>query len=129
MPEICKIQASLNFEKGTRACGLLLHASDDGEAAYYVRLEPLNNRLVFDSWPRPGDQPFMVELERPIDLSNSGSVELAVFIDKTIGAVYLNDRVAMSVRMYNLKGGSCGVFVNQGTCHFRLARASPHVLS
>src|SRR5262249_32208866 len=54
MPEICKIQASISFEEGTRACGLLLHAGEDGEAAYYIRLEPLGNRFVFDCWPRPG---------------------------------------------------------------------------
>jgi beta-fructofuranosidase len=129
MPEVSKIQTSISFEKGTRACGLLLHASDDGEASYYIRLEFLSNRLVFDRWPRPGDQPFMVELERPADLAQAGVVELAVLVDRTIGVVYLNNRVAMSVRMYNLKGGSWGVFVNQGTCHFRSASASLHLLS
>ena len=91
MPDVCRLHASLDFEDGTRACGLMLHVDDEGEAAYYIRLEPLSNRLVFDCWPRPGDQPFMADLERPVDLSSSRSVEwrfssttrLASFISTT----------------------------------------------
>ena len=121
---MCKIRASISFDKGTRGCGLMLHASDDGEAAYYVRLEPFRNRMVFDSWPRPGDRPFMVELERPVDLTSAETVELTVLIDRTVGVVYLNNRIAMSVRMYNLKGGSWGVFVDQGSGRFQTVRSA-----
>ena len=78
MPSRCRIDATIEFEEGTRACGLMLRASDDLDLAYYVRLEPQNQRLVFDSWPRgctsdhaianaEGD--FMPGLDRPVGLA------------------------------------------------------------
>jgi beta-fructofuranosidase len=118
MPDLCKIEARVDFEKSTRGCGIMLRCSDDAEAGYYVRVEPAANRLVFDSWPRPGDIPFVVELERPLDLSGL-SVEIKMIVDGSIGVVYVNDRIGMNVRMYNLTGGSWGVFVNQGAATFR----------
>ena len=100
---ILTLSLGVDNREGPRACGLLLHASDDGEAAYYIRLEFLRNRLVFDRWPRPGDQPFMVELERPVDLTDAGAVELAVLIDRghrelPIEATYVGRTIPTSKR-------------------------------
>ena len=114
----------MEFEANTRGCGLMLRANDTFESAYYVRLEPARNRLVFDSWPRPGDVPFWVELERPIRLEPQRPVDLKVFVDGTVCVVYVDDRIAMSTRLYNLKQGDWGVFVNEGAARFRNVRIS-----
>ena len=84
----------------------MLRAERHCESAYYVRLEPARNRLVFDSWPRPGDVPFWVELERPIKLAPGRTVDLKVFVDDTVCVVYVANKIAMSTRLYNLKQGS-----------------------
>jgi beta-fructofuranosidase len=118
-PDPCKIEATLEFGAGTRGCGIMLRASEDLEEAYYVRLEPGRQRLVLDSWPRAGDVPFMVELERPVRLRPGESVELKVFLDGSICEVYVDSKVAMSARLYNRHSGDWGLFVNEGAAHFR----------
>ncbi len=118
MPARCMIEATVEFAASTRGCGLMLRASDDLESAYYVRLEPGRGRLVFDSWPRAGDLPFMVELERPVSLSPGEPVTLQVIVDGTSLVVYAADQIAMSGRLYNLPSGQWGVFVNEGAARF-----------
>ena len=68
MPGTCKINATIQFEKNTKECGLMLRCRDDMEMGYYIRLEPKENRLVFDMWPRDRSKIFnMIELSRDID--------------------------------------------------------------
>jgi beta-fructofuranosidase len=119
LPPRCKIEATVDFEANTRGCGLMLRASDSFESAYYVRLEPARDRLVVDSWPRPGDVPFWVELERPISLEPQRPFDLKVFLDGTVCVVYVANKIAMSTRLYDLKQGGWGFFVNEGVARFR----------
>jgi len=118
LPERCKIEATVGFKRNTRGCGLMLRVGEDYESAYYIRLEPGRNRLVFDSWPRAGDVPHMVELERPLPLTPGRPVELKVFVDGTVCEVYAAGRVAMSARLYDLREGRWGVFVSEGAAEF-----------
>jgi beta-fructofuranosidase len=97
----------------------MLRADADLEAAYYLRLEPGRNRLVFDSWPRAGDLPFMVELERPVPLAPGKPLKVKVLVEGTVCEVYVEDRIAMSARMYNQPQGDWGVFVSEGEADFR----------
>ncbi len=118
MPERCRIEATITFSKGTRGCGLVLRASDDFETGYYVRLEPDRNRLVLDAWPRAGDVPFLVELERPLDLPPEQPVRLQVFVDRTVCVIYAAGKIALSARLYDHTGGNWGVFAAEGSARF-----------
>ncbi len=126
LPERCKITTVVSFAPGTRACGLTLRASEDFESGYYVRLEPNENRLVFDAWPRPGDQSFMMGLSRPLALKPDTPLELKAFVDGSVCEIYANGKVALSARLYNLKTGQWGVFVEEGAARFaRTQLATP----
>lgn len=118
MPPRCKIEATVEFAEGTRGCGVMLRASEDLDSAYYIRLEPAKNRLVFDSWPRVGDVPHWVELERPIHLKANVPVKLKVFVDGTVCVIYADEKIAMSTRLYDLEQGDWGVFVDEGAARF-----------
>jgi beta-fructofuranosidase len=124
MPLRCKIETTIVFEGNTHGCGLMLRVSDDLDSAYYVRLEPLRNRLVFDTWPRSGDTPFEVGLERPLLLSPGTQVAVKVFVDDSVCVVYADNKVAMNARLYDLKHGSWGVFVKEGSARFQNLRIS-----
>lgn len=118
MADTCKIEATLAAGAQARGCGIMLRASDDLESAYYIRFEPARQRLVFDMWPRAGDLPHLVELERPLAVPPGQPVTLKVFVDGSVCEVYANNEAAMSARLYNLPAGNWGVFVEQGTAEF-----------
>lgn len=118
LPLQCRIEATLSFAEGTRGLGLILRASDDLEAGYYVRLEPHMQRLVLDILPRRGDYPFAPELERPVDLVPGRLHRLSVLVDGSIAVVYLDDTVAMTFRMYREGAGRLGVFCQEGAAEF-----------
>ena len=118
LPAACKLQATIVYEPDTRGCGLAIRTSEDYETGYYIRLEPAQQRLVFDAWPRPGDQPFMIGLERSLHLVPGTPVQLTVLVEDTICEVYVNGETAMSARMYDLPEGNWGVFVQQGVARF-----------
>jgi beta-fructofuranosidase len=118
MPQRCKITTLVQWSEGTKGCGVMLRTSADLEKAYYIRLEPARQRLVFDTWPRLGDISFAVELERPLRLAPGQLVQLEVFVDGTVCEVYCGGTVAMSTRLYDIAEGDWGVFVNEGVAQF-----------
>lgn len=139
-PEAFRLTAEFDIEPGTHECGVLLRASDDGDQAYSLRLEPQHNRLVFDRWPRrqtgteqwqiSGDVPFMIELERPVTLA-PGRHTLDVIVDHDICVATVDDTVTLSTRLYDRPAGRLGAFVGDGTVslnrftvHTRPLRAS-----
>ena len=117
MPDQCLIEATITYTKGTANCGLILRMDDDLNSYYQVRLEPANQRLVIDHWPRPGDQPFM--LECPLALAPNKPVNLRAIAEGTCLVVYANDQVALSCRMYEHHGGKLGLFVTEGEATFQ----------
>src|SRR5258708_39945895 len=46
------VGCEINFEPGTRGCGLLITTGEGPDDNYVLRLEPMAGRLVFDRWPR-----------------------------------------------------------------------------
>lgn len=119
LPDRCKIETTLHFEKNTQGCGLMLRTDDNYENTYYIRLEPHNRRLVFDMWPRTvSEVPYMSELERNIALLPDTPVTIKILIDGTVGVAYVNNEVAMNFRMYNLPKGNWGIFAQEGNAVF-----------
>jgi beta-fructofuranosidase len=129
MPDRCKIEAQMQFDANTRGCGVMLRTSDDLEASYYIRFEPENHRVVFDSWPRVGPEPvinvvegYMAGMDRWMHLEPGVPVDLKIIVDRTVAVVYAGGRIAMSLRMYDLPTGRWGFFVDEGGAQFRNIR-------
>ena len=116
MPETCLLESAVMIAPGTVSCGLLLRADEGLDGYYQVRLEPATQRLVIDRWPRPGDQPFM--LERPLPLVAGQPVRLKLFVDGSCLVVYVDDAVALSCRLYDHPVGQWGLFVTEGGATF-----------
>ena len=99
----------LNITPGTTEAGLLLRSTIDGDHAYYLRLEPKQQRMVFDRWPRAstgpmqwqvsGDVPHLVELERPCVLE-PGEHQIDLFVEGTVCIAVLDKTVALTARIY-----------------------------
>jgi len=115
LPNECLLETTLTLEAAARA-GLLLRSSESADAYYQLRLEPQRGRVVIDRWPRPGDQSFM--LERPVEFRRGEPIRLQVLVSGTCLVAYINDRVALSCRMYEHTGGTWGAFVEDGAVEF-----------
>ena len=116
MPYTAMIEARITCQKGTRGCGLLLRCDEQMERYYQIRWEPGRSRVVIDRWPRPGDEPFM--MERAIPAGNSEELKLKIFVEGTVLVVYINQSVALNCRMYNHTSGQLGLFVSEGGAAF-----------
>ncbi len=73
---------------------------------------------MLDVWPRKGDIPFVVGMERPIELKPDVVCEVEVYVDGTVCEVYANGQIALSARLYDWKEGGWGVFVSEGQASF-----------
>ncbi|MCC7667236.1 GH32 C-terminal domain-containing protein [Liquorilactobacillus satsumensis] len=117
------IKAELEFSMQTHEVGFLLRASNDGDSAYMLRLEPKRARVVFDRWPRKktgteqwqisGDVPYYVELERPCELL-AGKHTVEILIEGTIMVAVIDKSVSLSARIYDKESGRFGFFVSDG---------------
>lgn len=116
LPDCCEIEVTIECSAGTRDCGILLHANPEVDGYYQLRWEPARHRVVYDRWPRPGNEPFM--MERPVESRPDGSLHFKVFIDGTVMVAYINDRVALSNRAYDHRGGQLGLFLTEGAARF-----------
>lgn len=116
MPVGCRIEATVRFSEDTRGCGLILRSDKALDKGYLVRLEPGRRRVVFDRFPRPGDEPPIIE--RPLKLAPGAPVKLRVLVEDTVIVVYVNDEVALSTRGYEHRHGDVGLFVSEGAATF-----------
>lgn len=119
VPDLYKVKTSIHFENGAGDFGLMFRVSDDLEKAYYIRIEPQKQRVVFDKWPRErSDVDQMVELERPLVLSANKPVILEAIIEGNKGVVYVNGVIAMNFRAYDLPAGKWGFFATNTRVRF-----------
>ena len=117
MPEACAIEATISIAPGTRSAGVVIRADETLERYYQVRIEPDRRRVVFDRWPRPGDEPFV--FERPLPDAGAGTYRLRVLVDGSCIVAYVDDRVALSCRAYAGADAAVGLFVSEGAASFR----------
>jgi beta-fructofuranosidase len=123
LPTCCLVSAQFRFKADTRRLGLILRASENLGQGYTIQLEPDRNRVVFKSYPFPDEHggkilPYEIELERPVELSPDQSYSLQLILDGSIGELYMNDQIAMSMRLYDLKEGNLVFFVADGEASF-----------
>ncbi|HWI61485.1 MAG TPA: glycoside hydrolase family 32 protein [Symbiobacteriaceae bacterium] len=97
--------------------GLFLRTDADLNAGYQVTIEPERHRVSLAGYGPEGKwsaHPLM----RPLDCKPGESFEITVFVSGSIIEVFVNDRVALANRLYEHKGLSAGLFVEEGAGTF-----------
>ncbi|MFT8649776.1 MAG: hypothetical protein ABF792_04910 [Bifidobacterium psychraerophilum] len=127
IPATCRISVGFTVGADRADAGVIIHASADGDSGHILRVEPKRGRMVIDRWPRlrtgdeqwqiSGDVPYLLELERPCDLSE-GHHELNIVMEDDIFVACLDDEVTVSCRMEQSWGNALGVFSNDGRTSF-----------
>jgi beta-fructofuranosidase len=115
MPSTCQLMLTVSASPTTRSCGLTLRTDSSLDAGYLLRLEPGRQRISFERFPRPGDEPPIIE--RPLE-QDGRPVRLRVLAEGSVIVVYANDMVALSTRGYEHEAGEFGVFVSEGAATF-----------
>ncbi|GJM78846.1 hypothetical protein HMSSN139_13420 [Paenibacillus sp. HMSSN-139] len=69
----------------------------------------------FFQWQIAGDKPQMIELERPFRFAEQDQIRVKLILEDDILCLYVNDKVAMTTRIYNFNAGHLGFFVNEGS--------------
>jgi beta-fructofuranosidase len=99
----------------TRA-GLLLRAGDKLQRGYVLMLEPLLQRITLRPWQSWGDgEPFV---ERPLRIIRGEPISLQLVLEGSIVEVLAGDRCCLTSRLYDHRGGSLGLFVENGMAEF-----------
>ena len=116
MPQECMIQASISIDGTSGSAGLLLRANDSADEYYQIRLDASAQRLAFDRWPRPSDQPFM--LERPLNIKPGTPTVIKAVVSGSCIVICANDDVALSCRVYDHPTGQYGLFATECVADF-----------
>lgn len=129
--ELCALEVTVDLGATAEELGIALHAQDNLDAAYLLRVEPALGRVVFDRRPHRIDVPFDehsdrsyvsapdFEIERPI--VGGSELRVRVVVDGSAIVCYLND-VALTTRGYDLDAGVCAVYAANGTAAFTSIR-------
>lgn len=118
MPENGKIELSFTTSDDCGDFGLLLRADAGVDAYYAVRFEPRFNRLAMDIQPRADNtRHTQVDVERWCPVVPGEKNKLLILFEGSVLEVYVNDKVAMSARMFDRREGDFGIFThNTSVC-------------
>ena len=118
MPENGKIELSFTASDDCGDFGLLLRADAGVDAYYAVRFEPRFNRLAMDIQPRADNtRHTQVDVERWCPVAPGEKNKLLILFEGSVLEVYVNDKVAMSARMFDRREGDFGIFThNTSVC-------------
>lgn len=122
MPENCKIEMSFRLKDDNGDFGLILR--ENGLDNYYtVKFEPKFNRLAFDRQPRfDNTRHTEVDVERYCPLEVGKDNTITVIVEGSVLEVYVNDKVAMSARMFDYKQGNWGIYTHNMEVSFKSIR-------
>ncbi len=108
MPREFRLEIGMTGAAEAGSVSVMLSADRQLECGHELRLDFGMGRMVWDRWPRPGDVPYCIGLDRPIN-ARSEHHKLSIVVDGTAGCAYLDDDVALSFRLYERFGSSAGI--------------------
>jgi beta-fructofuranosidase len=124
-PKAYRMSGKVSFTEGTRELGLLLRADPESDTAYGLFFSPAMNRLRFDALPEPHWNQFRTRgLDRLTPMMPGRPMDWSLIVDDTVATLYVDGQVALSTRMYSLKGTRLGFFCQHGAASFADVRVS-----
>ncbi len=123
MPENCRMEMKFTLGDDCGDFGVVLRSDESIDNYYVAKLEPRHNRLAFDKVPHmldtAGYKHVQIETERYCPLEVGVEHTMTVICEGSVLEVYVDDKVAMSSRMFDLKNGSWGLYSHNMQVSFR----------
>lgn len=117
MPKHYLLRCSFTPSGRVQRFGLFLRTDDRLTGGYQVSVEPERDRVALTGYGPEGTLQASAAI-RPLDCRGAERYEIAVVVSGTIVEVFVNDRVALVNRLYDYRGGSVGLFVEEGAGEF-----------
>ncbi len=120
LPENGKLEMRFVCEDACGDFGVLLRADEGLDAFYAVKFEPRFNRLALDIQPREDNtRHTQVDVERYCPIVPGAENKLTILVEGSVLEVYVNDKVAMSARMFDRPQGDFGIYTHNTRVQFR----------
>ncbi|MHB0856108.1 MAG: hypothetical protein ACYC5M_00890 [Anaerolineae bacterium] len=116
LPSSCLISGRLRLDRDAASAGLLLRMNAEGNGGYSLMVEPGRQRLALRTWRGWGDPAPM--LDRPLSIVPRTWVSFQVFLQDTILEAFVDDRVALTCRLYDHDAGWLGLLAQNGVIEF-----------
>ncbi len=108
LPESCKLCFDIKLEDRGEA-GVYLRGAENLDTYYSVKFERKFNRIAFDRLPRKENTTHTeIDVERYIDYKEVNNIK--IIIEGTVLVTYINDKYAMTTRMFDHKKGLFGFY-------------------
>ncbi len=118
-PENFKLELKFTAREEGGDFGVILRESGNQNEYYSVKFEPKHNRLAFDRHPRfDSTLHFNAGTERYCPIKAGEENSLLIIAEGSVLEVYVNDKVAMSERMFDFKEGNFGIYTHNTTVGF-----------
>lgn len=119
MPENCEISFDFTITDEIGDFGILMRSDDRCDCYYAVKFEPKFNRMAFDHLPRRDNTlHFQADTERYCPLIFGEKNHVTIICEGSVGEIYVNDRIAMSVRMFDRREGAFGLYAQNTQVRF-----------
>jgi beta-fructofuranosidase len=114
LPASCLIEGTLSFDSTDGEAGVLLNTDGGGAGGYFLRFSPARQMVQFGriGGYRSWHVDHMPELDRPLPIRTSRPLSYKIIVDGTAVVAYIDDRVALSARMYGRPRGHHAVYAD-----------------
>lgn len=114
-----KISASVSFSSCSKDFGFMIGACDGYENFYSLRFVPSQNRFSLDKTVRSALTTSTVAYnDVPYTFAPNTLYDIQIVIENSILAVYINNEVALTSRVYKASNTNWGIFVDNSTASF-----------
>lgn len=118
-PQNFKLELKITPQDDRGDFGVILRESSNMGYFYTVRFEPKFNRLAFDRYPRCGGRgPIDADTERYCPMEAGKAHDVTIIVEGSVLEVYVDDKFAMSERVFDFFEGNLGVYTLNTTAQF-----------
>ena len=111
------ITATVSYTSSSKDFGFMIGACDGYENIYQLRFVPAENKFKFEKKVRSAldNNP---ENDIPITLSPNTNYKVQIVIENSVVVVYINDKIALTNRIYKASNTNWGIFTDNSDATF-----------
>ena len=127
MPKTCRLSMDVTLTGEAAQAGVALHVGEAFAEGYYVIVDAFRRRVEYRTSVRMTERggqkfPYEVEMERPLPGATGETFHMDILVDDTVLEVYVDGKIALGTRMFDLTDGHLGLFASDGSARFENIR-------